>query len=109
MHLEPSCTGLPNAALNGVKDHGLSCIILCNICIENSERDNIITNWTIYNANDQVKAIIIENKLESLEVKLTSLIDQKVEEVLKVSCKEIQNSCSEILAKIVVIVSTRRP
>ena len=42
-------------------------------------------------------------------MKLTSLIDKKVEEVLKVSCKEIQNSYSEIAAKNVEIVSTRRP
>ena len=42
-------------------------------------------------------------------MKLTSLIGKKVEEVLKVSCKEIQNSYSEIAAKNVEITSTRRP
>ena len=109
MHLEPSCTGLSNVALNGIKELGLSCMLLCNTCIENNERDNIIKSWTIHKANEQVEALKIENKLESLEVKLTSLIDKKVEEVLKVSCKEIQNSYSEIAAKNVEIVSTRRP
>ena len=108
MHLEPSCTGLSNVALNGIKELGLSCMLLCNTCIENNERDNIIKSWTIHKANEQVEALKIENKLESLEVKLTSLIDKKVE-VLKVSCKEIQNSYSEVAAKNVKIVSTRRP
>ena len=42
-------------------------------------------------------------------MKLTSLIDKTVEEVLKVSCKEIQNSYSEKAAKNVEIVSTTRP
>ena len=109
MHLEPSCTGLSNVALNGIKELGLSCMLLCNTCIENNERDNIIKSWTIHKANEQVEALKIENKLESLEVKLTSLIDKKVEEVLKVSCKVTQNSYSEIAAKNFEIVSTRRP
>ena len=107
MHLEPSCTGLSYVALTGIKELGLSCMLLCNTCIENNERD-IIKSWTIHKANEQVEALKIENKLESLEVKLTSLIDKKVE-VLKVSCVEIQNSYSEIAAKNVEIVSTRRP
>ena len=59
--------------------------------------------------NEQVEALKIEKKLESLEVKLTFLIVKKVEEVLKVSCKVIQNSYSKIAAKNVEIVSTRRP
>ena len=109
MHLETSCTGLTNVALNGVKELGLSCMLLCNTCIENNERDNIIKSWTIHKANEQVEALKIANKLESLALKLTSLIDKKVEEVLKVSCEEIQNSYSEIAAKNVELVSTRRP
>ena len=84
-------------------------MLLRNTCIENNERDNINKSWTIHKANEQVEALKIENKLKSLEVKLTSLFDKKVEEVLKVSCKEIQNSYSEIAAKSVEIVSTRRP
>ena len=84
-------------------------MLLCNTCIENNERDNIIKSGTIHKANEQEEALKIENKLESLEVKLISLIDKKVEEFLKVSCKEIQNSYSEIAAKNVEIVSTRRP
>ena len=109
MHLEPSCIGLSNVALNGMKELGLSCMLLCNTCIEYNERDNIIKSWTIHKANEQVEAFKIENKLELLEVKLTSLIDKKLEEVLKVSCEEIQNSYKEIAAKNVEIVSTRRP
>ena len=88
---------------------GLSYKLLCNTCIENNERNNIIKTWTIHKANEQVEALKLEIKLELLEVKLTSLIDKKVKEVLKVSCKEIQNSYSEIAAKNVEIVSTRRP
>ena len=69
MHLEPSGTGLSNVALKGIKELGLRCMLLCNTCIENNERDNIITSRTIYKANEQVEALKIENKLESLEVK----------------------------------------
>ena len=97
MHLEPSCTGLTNVALNGIKELGLSCMLLCNTCIENNERDNIIKQWTTHKTNEQVEALKIENKRESLQVKQTSLIDKK--EVLKFSCKDIQNSYSEIAAK----------
>ena len=83
-------------------------MLLCNTCIENNEGDNIIKCGTNHKTNEQVEALKIDNKLESLEVKLTSLIDKKVE-VLKVSCKGIQNSYSEIAAKHVELVSTRRP
>ena len=41
MHLELSCTGL-SIALNGIKELGLSWILLRNTCIENNERDTII-------------------------------------------------------------------
>ena len=77
MHLEPSCTGLSNLALNGMKDFVPSCMLLCNTCIENNERDNIIKSWTKQKANEQVEALKIVNKLEVLDVKLNSLIDKK--------------------------------
>ena len=109
MHLEPSCTGFTNVAINGIKELGLSCMLLCNACSENSVRDNFVKNWALHKANEQVEALKIEDKLESLEVKLTSLIDKKVEEVLKVSCKEIQKSYCEITAQNVETVSARRP
>ena len=99
MHFEPSCIGLSNVALNGIKELMLSCMFLCNTCIENNERCNNIENWTTHKANEQIEALKIENKLVSLEEKLTSLTDKKSRGSLKSLLIEIQNCCSEIAAK----------
>ena len=50
----------------------------------NNEQDNINKSWIIHKANGQDEALKIKNKLESLEIKLNSLIEKEVEEVLKV-------------------------
>ena len=42
---EFSCTGLTNVGLLGVIELGLSCLLLCNACIEINERDFIIKSW----------------------------------------------------------------
>ena len=66
MHLEPFSTGLSRVALNGIKELGLSCILLCNTSIENHERDNIIKSGTVHKANEQVEVLNIKTKMELL-------------------------------------------
>ena len=98
VHLEPSCDGLSNVAINGMKNSGYVACYYSTLVLKTTNATTIIQNWTIHKANEQVEALKIEDKLESVEVKLTSLIGRKVEEVLKVYCKEIQNSYCEIAA-----------
>ena len=95
MHLEPWSTGLSSVAINRNKEIGLSCMLLCYICIEK----HTIQKSTIHKANEQDEAPKIENNLELLEVKLISLIAERKVEVFRVSCNEMQNSFCEIAAK----------
>ena len=62
-----------------------------------NERDNIIKSWTIHKANEQVEALKVTNKLESLEVKLTSLIDRTVKKDLKSPVKKSKTAMAKIL------------
>ena len=72
MLIEPLCTGLSNVAMKEIKELKLSYMSICKTCFENNERDNIIKSWSIHRATEQVEALKIENKLESLY----SLIDK---------------------------------
>ena len=53
MHLEPTCTGLSNVAINGIKELGRCAMLLCNVCIENNKRDNFIRNKTVNNLEEK--------------------------------------------------------
>ena len=90
LDLELSCTGLSNVVLNGIEEVGLSTMLLCNICFEKYERDNIIRTRTKHKANKQVKTLKNENNVESFPVKLTWLINKKDRKILKVSCNPKQ-------------------
>ena len=54
MHLEPTCKGLSNVAINGIKELGRNAMLLCNVCIENNERDNFIRNRTVNNLEEKI-------------------------------------------------------
>ena len=92
VHLEPLCAGLSNVAKIEIKELGLSCMLSRNNCVESKERHSMIQNWIIHKAHEQKEALKIEDKLDSLEVKLTFVVEKKVNEVLKLSCTETQNS-----------------
>ena len=87
MHLETSCTRLSNVATNRTKELRLACMLIFNTCIENNQRDNIIQNWTIHKANEQVKYLKFEDKLESLKKKLITLLKEKMKKSWKCPVK----------------------
>ena len=77
MHLETSCSGLPNVTINRIEEFRLCCTVLWNNCIQNNEADNVIQTWTIHKANELVKTLKIEAKLKWLELKPFSQIEKK--------------------------------
>ena len=74
-----SSTGLSNVAVDEIREPGLSCLLLRNTRIENHESDVIFENWTKHKTIEQIKALKIEIKMESLGAKLTFLVDKKTD------------------------------
>ena len=95
MHLESTCTGLTNTAINGRKDLGLNAMLQCDTCVTNNERDNFIKCRTMMQMNEKIEKESegIQARLENMEKKrLTALVDEKVENATKVTCEKLEKS-----------------
>ena len=94
MHLEGTCTGLTNTAINGIKDLGLNAMLLCNTCVTNNERDNFIKCRTMMQINEknEKESEGIQARLKNMEKKLTALVDEKVENALKTTCEKLKKA-----------------
>ena len=44
--MNPSCTSLAPAAVNGIKELDQNTLLLCNACIASNKGDKVITNAT---------------------------------------------------------------
>ena len=55
MHLQPSCTGLTQVAVNGLKEAGQLAMLLCVKCLNNNERDKFIKCQTIDKMNEKIE------------------------------------------------------
>ena len=88
MHIESTCTGLTNTAINGIKDLGLNAMLLCDTCVTNNERDNFIKCRTMMQMNNKIEKESegIQARLETMEKRLTALVDEKVENATKTTC-----------------------
>ena len=42
LHMTTECTLLSQTAITGLRELGVNCMLLCNACVDKSERDNFI-------------------------------------------------------------------
>ena len=42
MHVNPTCTGLSNVAINGIKELGAGVALFCDDCVENNRKDHLL-------------------------------------------------------------------
>ena len=68
MHLEGTCTGLTNTAINVIVDLGLNAMLLCDTRVTNNERDNFIKCRTIMQINEK-----IEKECEGKQARLENM------------------------------------
>ena len=76
MHLEPTCTGLSNVTINEIKELGRNAMLLCNVCIENNERDNYIRNRNISNLEEKINKNMSSNA-ETLETQIAQIVENE--------------------------------
>ena len=89
MHLEGTCTGCNNNAINGIKDLGLNAMLLSDTYVTNNEKENFIKCRTMTQINEKIEKESegIQARLENMEKRLTALVDEKVENAIKPHAK----------------------
>ena len=98
MHFEPSCTGLTQ--VNGLKEAGQVAMLLCVKCLNNNERDNFIKCRTIDKMNEKIETETqeINKKLQTMEERITAVVDTRVDNAIKATCEKIDQSYAEAVA-----------
>ena len=90
MHFEPSCTGLTQVAVNDLKEAGQMAMLLCVKCLNNNERDNFIKCRRIDKMNEKIDTETqdIDKKLQTMEERITAVVDTRVDNAIKITCKK---------------------
>ena len=98
MHFEPSCTGITQ--VNGLKEAGQVAMLLCVKCLNNNERDNFIKCRTIDKMNEKIETETqeINRKLQTMEERITAVVDTRVDNAIKATCEKIDKSYAEAAA-----------
>ena len=99
MHLEPTCTGLSNVAINEIKELGRNSMLLCNVCIENNERDNFIRNRTVNNLEEKINKNMSSNA-ETLETQIAQIVEKKINEALRKTHDKVDESYANVVKKV---------
>ena len=89
MHLNPTCTGLSNVAINGIKEPGALVDLFCDDCVENNRKDRLLNTIKV---NDKLNC-----KLESLERTIEKSIDERVSRVVE----KCETRFEEVVTKII--------
>ena len=90
MHFEPSFTRPKQDTVNGLKEVGQLALLLCVKCLNNYEKDNFKKSLTIDKMNAKIEAETQEmyKKLQTMEERTTVVVDTKVNNAIKTTCKK---------------------
>ena len=91
MHLNPTCTGLSNVAINGIKELGARVALFCDDCVENNRKDHLLNT---IQATEKLNC-----KLESLERTIEKSIDERVSSVVEKCETRIEEVVTKIIEK----------
>ena len=94
MHFETSCTGLTQVAVNSLKEAGQLAMLLCVKCLNNNERDNIIKCRLPDKVNEKIEKENqeINKKLQTMEERITAVVDTRVDNAIKTKCEKSDKS-----------------
>ena len=99
MHLEPTCTGLSNVAIKVIKELRRNAMLLCNVCIENNERDHFIRNRTVNNLEEKINKNMSSNA-ETLETQIAQIVEKKINEAMRKTHDKIDESYANVVKKV---------
>ena len=99
MHLEPTCRGLSNVAINGIKEFRRNAILLCNVCIENNERGNFFRNRTVNNLDKKINKNMSSNA-ETLETQIAQIVEMEIIEAMRKTHDKVEESYAHVVKKV---------
>ena len=99
MHLTTECTALSIVAINGIKELGDNCMLMCNTCLDNEERDVFIRCRSQTKVESVISDLKIDEKLSNLENKISELVDSKLANLISESCDKIEQNYAKMTAK----------
>ena len=65
---------------------------LCTACVKNNERDVFIRNQTLMQVNDKIDQLNVIAKMESIEAKVTDLVEDKINEAMRKTHEIVKES-----------------
>ena len=89
MHFKPSCTGLTQVAVNGLKARHLT-MTLCSKHLNNNERNKFMKCRTIDKMNEKIEKETqeINKKLQTMKKRITAVVDTRVDSAIKTTCEK---------------------
>ena len=100
MHLELTCTGFSQVAINGIKELGPLSMLLCNACLDNDRRDSFIRSRTIEKTMETSKpdSLEVNDRLLGMEERLTTIVHDKVDNAVKSTYDKTEKSYAGAIA-----------
>ena len=100
MHLELTCTGLSQVAINGIKEIGPLAMLLCNACLDNDEMDSLIRFSTIEKTmkTSQQDFLEVNVRLQGMDKRITTIANGMVDNAFKTTCDKMEKSYADALA-----------
>ena len=98
MHLTPECTALSPAATTGIKELGVNAMLVCNNCVEQNERDNLIRCQTLTKVAGKIDRLDVGEKLKNMESRLTDLVDETIGNATKMTCDKVEKTYAAVVA-----------
>ena len=99
IHLTPVCTGLTQVAVNGIAELGKNAMLLCIKCEEKNERETFIRCRTSGKPEEKHEQFNFEAKMEQLKTSLTEIIETKVEEAMKTTSANVEDTYAKVVAQ----------
>ena len=92
MHLEPTCTGLSQVAINEIKELDPFSMLFCNALLDNDERDSFVSCRTIEKMMETSRQDYLEVNfwLQGMEERLTTVVLEKVDNAVKTTCYKVE-------------------
>ena len=76
----------------------MNAMLLCNDCVEQNERDNVIRCRTLAKVAEKIDSLDVVEKLKNMEKRLTDLLDEKIGNVTKMTCDKVEKTYAAVVA-----------
>ena len=100
MRLEVVCTGLSTVALNGILELGNNALLICNTCLSNGKRDQVIRSTASHDKSENIKKIEEEiSKLSKVVAEVSTKMENITDPIQSLPIAEQGKTWSQVAAQ----------